>query len=68
MPEPKNMKTAEVAEALNISTKKACEMINAKAFPNAFKLNEAAGGRNEWRVPADDLEAYIKRRASASFA
>jgi excisionase family DNA binding protein len=47
---------ADVAEVLNISAAQAYALVRSGELP-AIKV----GGRGQWRVEADQLEAYIQR-------
>lgn len=59
------LSTSQVAEILGVSGEKARLMVVARTFPNAFKLGNGTG-RNEWRVPRADLDAFITARSRAA--
>lgn len=50
------LKLPDVCEVLNISTSQAYALVNSGDLP-AIQI----GGRNQWRVEADELESYIQR-------
>ncbi len=50
------LKLPDVCEVLNISTSQAYALVNSGDLP-AIQI----GGRNQWRVEAKELEAYIQR-------
>jgi excisionase family DNA binding protein len=50
------LQLADVAEILNISSAQAYALVRSGELP-AIKV----GGRGQWRVEADQLEAYIQR-------
>lgn len=54
--EPRFLKLADVAEVLNISTSQVYALVRNQELP-AIKI----GGRGQWRVERDRLEAYIAR-------
>ncbi|MDO8108599.1 helix-turn-helix domain-containing protein [Isoptericola sp. b441] len=53
---PRFLKLPDVCEVLNISASQAYALVNSGDLP-AIQI----GGRNQWRVEADALEAYIQR-------
>ncbi len=53
---PRFLQLADVAEILNISAAQAYALVRNGSLP-AIKV----GGRGQWRVEADQLEAYIQR-------
>lgn len=50
------LQLADVAEVLNISAAQAYALVRSGELP-AIKV----GGRGQWRVERDELEAYIRR-------
>jgi excisionase family DNA binding protein len=56
MPEDRFLTLSDVAEVLNISASQTYALVRSGALP-AIKI----GGRGQWRVERDQLEAYIKR-------
>lgn len=54
--EPRFLKLSDVAEVLNISTSQVYALVRNQELP-AIKI----GGRGQWRVERDRLEAYIAR-------
>jgi excisionase family DNA binding protein len=54
--QPRFLQLADVAEILNISAAQAYALVRSGALP-AIKI----GGRGQWRVEAEQLEAYIAR-------
>ncbi|MBN9621207.1 MAG: helix-turn-helix domain-containing protein [Actinobacteria bacterium] len=54
--EPRFLKLSDVAEILNISTSQVYALVRNQELP-AIKI----GGRGQWRVERDRLEAYIAR-------
>lgn len=53
---PRFLQLSEVAEILNISSAQVYALVRSKDLP-AIKI----GGRGQWRVEVDKLEAYIAR-------
>ena len=53
---PRFLQLADVAEILNISAAQAYALVRSGELP-AIKV----GGRGQWRVERDQLEAYIQR-------
>lgn len=53
---PRFLQLADVAEVLNISAAQAYALVRSGELP-AIKV----GGRGQWRVERDQLEAYIQR-------
>ena len=53
---PRFLQLADVAEILNISSAQAYALVRNGSLP-AIKV----GGRGQWRVEAEQLEAYIQR-------
>ena len=53
---PRFLQLADVAEVLNISVNQVYALVRRGDLP-AIKI----GGRGQWRVEAEQLEAYIKR-------
>ncbi len=53
---PRFLQLADVAEVLNISAAQAYALVRSGDLP-AIKI----GGRGQWRVEAEQLEAYITR-------
>lgn len=53
---PRFLQLADVAEVLNISAAQAYALVRSGDLP-AIKI----GGRGQWRVEAEQLEAYIAR-------
>lgn len=51
----------DVQEALNISQVQAYSLVRSGDLP-AIQI----GGRNQWRVEASELEAYIQRQYAAT--
>lgn len=47
--------TLEVRSALRASKNKVLTLVRSGAFPGAFRLG------TDWRVPEDDVRAYIER-------
>ena len=60
----RNLKTAEVAELLNVSTDTIETLIKRSAFPHAFKLLPLPN--SPWRIPQEDVDAYIALRQQES--
>jgi excisionase family DNA binding protein len=56
MPEPRFLRLADVAEILNISAAQTYALVRNGELP-AMKI----GGRGQWRVERDQLEAFISR-------
>ena len=56
MPPPRFLQLADVAEVLNISAAQAYALVRSGDLP-AIKV----GGRGQWRVESNELEAYIAR-------
>jgi excisionase family DNA binding protein len=56
MTEPRFLRLADVAEILNISAAQAYALVRNGELP-AMKI----GGRGQWRVERDQLEAFIKQ-------
>ena len=56
MPPPRFLQLADVAEVLNISAAQAYALVRNGDLP-AIKV----GGRGQWRVETNELEAYIAR-------
>jgi excisionase family DNA binding protein len=54
--DPRFLQLADVAEILNISAAQAYALVRSGELP-AIKV----GGRGQWRVERDQLEAYIQR-------
>lgn len=55
-PSPRFLTLADVAEILNISQSQVYALVRRNDLP-AVKI----GGRGQWRVEAERLEAYIER-------
>ena len=53
---PRFLQLADVAEVLNISVNQVYALVRRGDLP-AVKI----GGRGQWRVESDQLEAYIER-------
>lgn len=53
---PRFLQLSDVAEILNISAAQAYALVRNGSLP-AIKV----GGRGQWRVEAEQLEAYIQR-------
>jgi excisionase family DNA binding protein len=53
---PRFLQLADVAEVLNISAAQAYALVRSGDLP-AIKV----GGRGQWRVESEQLEAYIQR-------
>jgi len=53
---PRFLQLADVAEVLNISAAQAYALVRSGELP-AIKV----GGRGQWRVEREQLEAYIQR-------
>ena len=53
---PRFLQLADVAEILNISSAQTYALVRSGELP-AIKV----GGRGQWRVERDQLEAYIQR-------
>lgn len=53
---PRFLQLSDVAEVLNISAAQAYALVRSGDLP-AIKV----GGRGQWRVEAEQLEAYIQR-------
>ena len=56
MATPRFLQLADVAEILNISAAQAYALVRNGSLP-AIKV----GGRGQWRVEREQLEAYIQR-------
>lgn len=56
MSAPRFLQLADVAEILNISAAQTYALVRSGELP-AIKV----GGRGQWRVERDQLEAYIQR-------
>jgi len=56
VPPPRFLQLADVAEVLNISAAQAYALVRNGDLP-AIKV----GGRGQWRVETNELEAYIAR-------
>jgi len=56
VPPPRFLKLTDVAEVLNISAAQAYALVRNDELP-AIKI----GGRGQWRVETNELEAYIAR-------
>jgi excisionase family DNA binding protein len=56
MADPRFLTLADVADVLNISATQTYALVRNGELP-ALKI----GGRGQWRVEADQLEAYIRR-------
>ena len=56
VPPPRFLQLADVAEVLNISAAQAYALVRNGELP-AIKV----GGRGQWRVETNELEAYIAR-------
>lgn len=56
---PRFLTLADVREVLNISMTQAYALVNSGDLP-AMKVG-GQGKAGQWRVDADDLEAYIQR-------
>lgn len=56
MSSPRFLQLADVSEILNISVAQAYALVRSGELP-AIKI----GGRGQWRVEAEQLEAYIQR-------
>lgn len=56
---PRFLTLADVREVLNISMTQAYALVNSGELP-AMKVG-GQGKAGQWRVDADDLEAYIQR-------
>jgi excisionase family DNA binding protein len=56
MPEPRFLRLSDVAEILNISASQAYALVRNKEL-KAIRV----GGRGQWRVEQEQLEAYIRR-------
>ena len=54
---PRFLTLADVAETLNISASQTYALVRSGDLP-AIKI----GGRGQWRVEAEQLEAYIARQ------
>jgi excisionase family DNA binding protein len=54
MPQPRFLTLEQVAEELNVSQSHATALVRLGSG-RAFKL----GGRGQWRIGRDDLEAYV---------
>lgn len=54
---PRFLTLADVVEQLNISTAQAYALVRSGELP-AIQV----GQRNQWRVEASELEAYIERK------
>ena len=52
---------ADVQELLSISQVQACSLVRSGDLP-AIQV----GGRNQWRVEASELEAYIQRQYAST--
>lgn len=53
---PRFLKLADVCEVLNISMSQAYALVNSGDLRGI-----QVGGRNQWRIEANELEAYIDR-------
>lgn len=58
---PRFLQLSDVAEILNISAAQAYALVRSGDLP-AIKV----GGRGQWRVEAEQLEAYIQRMYAAT--
>jgi excisionase family DNA binding protein len=58
---PRFLTLADVAEVLNTSVAQVYALVRRGDLP-AIKI----GGRGQWRVEAEELEAYIKRMYAAT--
>lgn len=58
---PRFLTLADVAEVLNTSSAQVYALVRRGELP-AIKI----GGRGQWRVEADQLEAYIQRMYAAA--
>jgi excisionase family DNA binding protein len=56
MPEQRFLTLEQFAEELNVSLVQATALVRSGSL-RAFKL----GGRGQWRIGREDLEAYIQR-------
>lgn len=54
---PRFLTLADVTEVLNISTAQAYALVRSGELP-AIQI----GGRGQWRIEAEQLEAYIERK------
>ncbi len=54
---PRFLQIADIAEILNISSRQAYDLAKSGELP-AIRV----GGRGQWRIEADQLEAYIQRK------
>jgi excisionase family DNA binding protein len=61
VPPPRFLQLADVAEVLNISAAQAYALVRNGDLP-AIKV----GGRGQWRVETNELEAYIARMYEAT--
>jgi excisionase family DNA binding protein len=59
--EPRFLTLADVQEALNVKTAQAYALVRSGEL-RAIQV----GGRNQWRVEASELEAYIQRQYEAT--
>lgn len=55
------MRVGRVAAAIGADPRAVLRLIEAGEFPGAFRLHE----RGHWRVPAEDVAAYLERRPRA---
>ena len=58
---PRFLQLADVADILNTSSAQVYALVRRGDLP-AIKI----GGRGQWRVEADELEAYIQRAYAAT--
>jgi len=54
-----NLTTKQVMDQLKVSRMTMHRLLKRGEFPNAFKLG--LGKTSNWRIPSDDVQAYIKR-------
>ena len=56
MPNPRFLRLSDVAEILNISSAQTYALVRSGELPG-IKI----GGRGQWRVDAEQLEAFIRK-------
>jgi excisionase family DNA binding protein len=56
-----NLTLQEAANILSITTRTLTKLLEAGAFPGAFKIGDSVN--SPWRIPQPDLETYIQSQA-----
>lgn len=57
------LQPTDIAVALDISPWTAQKLCRNGTFPHAFRLGEVG---SRWRIPCEDLEAFMQRRREAT--